>query len=106
METEHLVIREQRFVGGSEDKPEVSVFVQTNSRRMPLNPEKLISGQTVWMKWVSGPILAKAKIDSWHYGKIENDNINPVRELTAGTKLYDLDDYWTSLSKKQASFIL
>jgi len=104
MEIEHIVIRYPRFVTGSEDKPEVRVFVQTNSRCIPLHLEKLKSGQIVWMKYVSGPIVAKAKIDSWHSGRIENGNINPVRELTSETKLYDLDEYWDRLSKKKYFF--
>jgi len=52
------------------------------------------------MKWTGGPIVAVSKLVSWHSGKIENGNINKVRELTLGTNLFSLTEYWNSIQKK------
>jgi len=106
MELEHLVIRRPEFVADSKIKPEISVLVQTNSKRIPLNLEKLKTGQTVWLKWSSGPIVAKAKILSWHHGKIKGGDVNYARELTAGTKLFYLNEYWNNISKKNNCFFV
>ena len=65
---EHVSIRDPSYVAGTNEHPEVKVFVQTNSRHVPLSIQKLSVGQTVWMKWVGGPIVARSKLLSWHSG--------------------------------------
>ncbi|MEK7140403.1 MAG: HNH endonuclease [Patescibacteria group bacterium] len=99
MEIEHVVIRRPEFVAGSKNKPEVGVFVQTHSKHIPLNLSKLKSKQTVWMKWASGPIVAKSKILSWHEGIVKDGDIKKLRELTLGTNLFGLDKYWEHVAK-------
>jgi len=99
-EIEHISIRVPNYVAGSDKKPEVKVFCQTNASRKPLNDNLLTPGQNVYMKWTGGPIVATSKLVSWHSGKFENGNINKVRELTLGTNLFGLTDYWDSVSIK------
>lgn len=106
METEHVVIRKPEFVAGSKNKPEVGVFVQTHSKHIPLNLKKLMPKQLVWMKWTSGPIVAKSKILSWHEGTIKNGDVQHVRELTIGTNLFGLDKYWNHVSKMENCFFV
>lgn len=106
MKLEHIVIRRAEFVAGSKTKPEVDVFVQTHAKRMPLNLKKLKPRQIVWMKWTSGPIVAKSKILSWHEGEIKNGDIKYARELTIGTNLFSLDKYWDYVSKKKNCFFV
>ncbi|MFL2656036.1 MAG: HNH endonuclease [Burkholderiaceae bacterium] len=101
---EHVCIRNPSYVAGTDKNPEVKVFVQTHSRHKPIKEEKLNVGQTVWMKWVGGPIVAKSKILSWHCGRYSDGNINAVRELTKGSELIGLDDYWKAISKKKNGF--
>lgn len=88
-------------MAGSNKKPEVRVFVQTNTRKMPLDLSKLRPKQTVWMKWSSGPIVGKSKILSWHSGMVEDGNLNELRNLTVGTELFGLDKYWENVSRKE-----
>ena len=103
-EIEHIVIRKPQFVAGSKDKPEVGVFVQTHKSKLPLNANKLKSGQIVWMKWSGGPIIARSKILSLHDGFFTNANIKEIRDLTKGTELFGLDKYWESVSDKKNGY--
>lgn len=103
-EIEHVVIRRPKFVAGSYDKPEVGVFVQTNKKMNPLRTELFKPGQTVWMKWSGGPIVARSRIRSWHNGNTVQGNINEIRDLTKGTELFGLDDYWNSVAEKSDVF--
>ena len=52
------------------------------------------------MKWVGGPIVARSRLLSWHSGEFTDGNINHVRELTVGSGLFGLNDYWKSVSNK------
>lgn len=103
-ELQHLVIRKMNYVAGTQMKPEVQIFMQTNKRFKPLNTELFKKDQIVWMKWSGGPIVAKAKISSWDSGYIKNGNIYEARNLTKGTNLYHLEDYWKSVRKKKNAY--
>lgn len=103
-ELQHLVIRKMSYVAGTQMKPEVQIFMQTNTRFKPLNTELFKKDQIVWMKWSGGPIVAKAKISSWDSGYIKNGNIDEARNLTKGTNLYHLEDYWKSVRKKKNAY--
>ena len=103
-EISHIVIRDPSYVSGTSKKPEVGVFVQTHTRMRPLKEDKLNNGQAVWMKWNDGPIVAKSKILSWHTGRFCGGNINAIRELCIGTKLFGLSAYWKSVSDKFSGF--
>lgn len=101
---EHIAIRDPSYVAGTNDHPEVKVFVQTNTRHIPLSNQKLCVGQTVWMKWVGGPIVARSKLLSWHSGEFSDGNVNHIRELTVGSGLFGLNDYWKAVSDKRNGF--
>ena len=103
-EVSHIVIRDPSYVSGTSKKPEVGVFVQTHTRMRPLKEDKLNNGQAVWMKWNDGPIVAKSKILSWHTGRFCGGNVNAIRELCIGTKLFGLGTYWKSVSDKFSGF--
>lgn len=104
LDIEHISIRQPNYVAGTNDRPEVRIFCQTNTKSQPLNKKKVSAGQAVYMKWSGGPIVAKSKILSWHPGSFSDSNINTVRELTLGTNLYGLDEYWESVSGKHAGY--
>ena len=106
METEHIVIRKPEFVVGSNAKAKIGAFVQTRSDCPPLKLEKVQAGQMVWLKFSSGPIVARAKILSVHDGVIENGDIRRVRELTSGTQLFNLAEYWNTISKQMNCFFV
>lgn len=101
---EHLSIRDPNYVAGSAEKPEVKIFCQTNKKCRPLNESKLAPKQNIYMKWTGGPIVAKSQLVSWHVGKFENGVINQLRELTIGTNLFGLSEYWESVSEKERGF--
>ena len=103
-EIEHISIRDPNYVAGTAEKPEVKVFCQTNKKHRPINDDKFHSRQNVYMKWTSGPIVAKSKLVSWHSGEFQNGNINKLRELTIGTNLFGLTDYWGVVSKKRKGY--
>ena len=100
MDTSHIVVRDHSYVAGTADKPEVGVFVQTNKKAKAIDDTKLAVGQTVWMKWSGGPIVASSKILSWHTGSFQSGNVNQIRELCIGTNLFGLGNYWKQVSEK------
>jgi hypothetical protein len=90
--TQHVVIRVEEYVAGSTEKPEVQVFTQSHASRPPLPWGKIAVGDTVWMKWSGGPIVAKGLVQGFR--QIENCTSNILRNSVGGTKLYDLEAYW------------
>ena len=75
---EHIAIRSQGYITGTAKQPTVDLFIQTHKKRSPLNDSKLTAGQTIWMKWSGGPIVARTKLLSWTQGHFENGNINEI----------------------------
>ena len=61
--TDHVVIRRGEFVAGTREKPEAMVFTQTAVRRRPVPWGRIDSGDSVWMKWSEGPIVAKGVVE-------------------------------------------
>ena len=94
MDREHVTIRKPEFVAGTSERPEVGVFTQTHATRPPVPSGKIAIGETVWMKWSGGPIVARAKVQGFHV--FENCSAERLRETTKGFKLYDVDKYWRS----------
>jgi hypothetical protein len=101
---EHIVIRRPSYVAGTRERPEVQIFVETNTKRRPLSDDLLAKGQVVWMKWKNGPVVAKSRIESWVSGRFDRYSIDAMRQLTRGTKLYDLGEYWDSVRQKDEGY--
>lgn len=97
---EHVVIRRREFVVGTRERPEMSVFVQTNRRRPPLKTELFRVGQVVWMKWSGGRLVGHSRILFWHTGTVSEGDVSEVRESTKGTGLHDLNRFWGFLADK------
>ncbi|MHA1223846.1 MAG: hypothetical protein ACTSP3_11495 [Candidatus Heimdallarchaeaceae archaeon] len=55
--------------------------MQINRSKKPLDEKKLKPNQVVWMKWLGGPTVVKAKVLSRNSGKVEEANINEIRSL-------------------------
>jgi hypothetical protein len=92
---EHVAIRQERYVGGTRERPEVGVFTQTHSRHVPAPGRRIGPGERVWMKWTGGPVVASALVDSIR--ELPNTTPDQLRETTKGFGLYDLDEYWKQL---------
>jgi hypothetical protein len=91
--TQHIVIRREEFVAGTQDKPEAMVFTQTSvNRRVPW--DRIDIKDIVWMKWSGGPIVAKGFVDQ--IIQIEDCTPEKLRKAVRGTLLHDLEDYWNS----------
>ena len=65
MSLQHIVIRQEQYVAGIRQKPEVGVFTQTRAGRRPVPWGRVAPGETVWMKWSGGPIVARAKVQGF-----------------------------------------
>jgi hypothetical protein len=89
------VIRREEYVSGTRDRPEVGVFTQSHATRPPVPWGKIAVGDTVWMKWSSGPIVARARVAGFR--QIENCTPDALRLTTAGYRLHELEGYWSSL---------
>jgi hypothetical protein len=99
---QHVVIRQEGYVAGTRDRPEVGIFTQTHTSRRPVPWGKLSVGDLVWMKWSGGPIVAQARVQRF----VETENCTPerLRHQAFGYRLYDLGDYWVSLAAKGRFF--
>jgi hypothetical protein len=104
-EQEHLAIRDPNYVAGTSDRPEVAIFSQSRTDRVPLPDRRMAPGQRVWMKWVGGPIVACSAVQSWHTVRYEDGNVNEARGLSLGTRLFGLNDYWTQVQDKGAGWV-
>jgi hypothetical protein len=92
---DHVVIRREQYVSGTRDRPEIGIFTQAHQTRHPVPWGQIAIGDTVWMKWASGPIVAAATVQGFR--QIEGCSPDRLREMTTGSKLFDLGDYWVSL---------
>jgi hypothetical protein len=95
---EHLVIRRESYVAGTRERPEVGVFTQTHALRPPVPWGRITAGERVWMKWSGGPIVARAVVEGFR--QIENCSPGALRLTTAGYKLHDVADYWSTLPER------
>jgi hypothetical protein len=95
---QHVVIRQESYVAGTRERPEVGIFTQTHSSRPPVPWGKLDVGDLVWMKWSGGPIVAQARVQ--RFIEIENCSAEVLRQQTFGYRLYELDDYWAAVERK------
>jgi hypothetical protein len=93
---EHICIRRPEYVAGTKDRPEVGVFTQTSVGRKPVPWGRLAAGETVWMKWTGGPVVARAVVSG--YRQFEDCTPARLRDAVSGFALAGLDRYWESLA--------
>ncbi len=93
--SEHVVIRDPRFVAGTQERPEIGIFTQTHSRRRPSPTGKIEVGERLWMKWSGGPVVATASVQGFR--EFPNSTAAELRAATQGFRLHDQDDYWNQL---------
>jgi len=79
---EHICIRNPEYVAGTISKPEVGVFTQARKNQRPSPWGKISEGETVWMKWSGGPVVAKAKVSG--YRQIMNCKASQLKSAVAG----------------------
>jgi hypothetical protein len=91
----HVVIRRPSYVAGSSRRPEVGVFTQAHGGRKPVPWGQIDVGETVWMKWSGGPIVAQARVRSFKC--IEDCTATQLRREVKGFRLHEVTDYWKSL---------
>ena len=95
---EHICIRNPEYVAGTLQKPEIGVFTQTSSERKPIPWGRINPGETVWMKWTGGPIVAKAVITGFR--QFENCSPLQLRNAVSEYALYDSNKYWETRPNK------
>lgn len=98
----HIVIRQERYVGGSRERPEIGVFTQTHSTRPPVPWGQIKAGQTVYMKWAGGPIVGKATVAGFR--QIADCTSEKLRSAVAGSILHDVKGYWQNLRLSRPVF--
>ena len=97
---EHIAIRDERYVAGTKEAPEVGVFTQTHAGRHPTPWGRIAPGELVWMKWSDGgPVVATSRV--FAVAELEDCDAARLREEVAPRyRLYHLDDYWEGLRRK------
>lgn len=104
-EQQHLAIRDPNYVAGSRERPEVAIFSQSRTNCVPLPDHRMSPGQRIWMKWTGGPIVAASSVLSWHTARYRAGNVNEVRNLALGTRLFGLNDYWNQVQDKGEGWV-
>jgi hypothetical protein len=99
---QHVVIRQESYVAGTRERPEVGIFTQTHTSRPPVPWGKVGVGDLVWMKWSGGPIVAQARVQ--RFLQIEDCTAERLRHQTFGYRFHELDDYWASVAAKGRFF--
>ena len=99
---QHIVIRQESYVAGTRERPEVGIFTQTHTTRPPAPWDRIAPGDRVWMKWSGGPIVAEAQVQ--RFAQLANCTPELLRQQTFGYRLYELDDYWASVRAKGRFF--
>ena len=94
---EHICIRRPNYVAGTSAKPEVGVFTQVRRLGKPSPWGKIKDGETVWMKWSGGPIVAKARVAGFR--QLQSSNVAELRTAVSGFSLSNLGEYWSSLNE-------
>lgn len=84
-----------QWVAGTQDRPEVGVFTQTANRKRPVPWSDIGLGETVWMKWSGGPVVAKARIAGIR--QLTDCSAGALRAAVAGFGLADQAAYWAKL---------
>lgn len=101
---EHLVIRRPEYVAGTSRRPGVGVFTQTSVGRKPVPWGRIASGESVWMKWSAGPVVARAVVSDFRLlGECSPDQL---RTAVAGHALHDLTAYWESLGPRFSAVVV
>jgi hypothetical protein len=98
----HVVIRRPMFVAGTTKRPEVGVFTQAHGGRRPVPWGQIDVGETVWMKWSGGPIVAKARVSS--FSCIESCTAHDLRRAVEGHRLHEVTAYWKTLMQRGTFF--
>jgi hypothetical protein len=73
----------------------VKVFTQTHQGRHPAPWGRLAVGDSVWMKWSGGPVIAKSIVNGFR--QIEDCTPDVLRTAAAGSLLATGEDYFGSL---------
>jgi hypothetical protein len=89
---QHVAIRREEYVAGTRERPEVGIFTQTHVTRPPFPWGRIAVGETVWMKWAGGPIVARARVSGFR--QLTACTPDTLRQATHGFRLHDLADYW------------
>jgi 5-methylcytosine-specific restriction endonuclease McrA len=93
-----MCIRIPQWVAGTREHPEVGVFTQTAERRRPAPWSDIGLGETVWMKWSGGPVVAKARIVGLR--QLIDCSPSSLRTAVAGFGLAEREAYWFALPER------
>ena len=85
----HVAIQRPEWTVG--DLLDKDVLCRCSIRAVPPF-NRVESGDTVFLKWSGGPIIAMAKVR--RSTSLEYSDIEEVRELCEGYSLYELEDFW------------
>lgn len=95
--SEHIVIRRPEFFAGTSEQPTIGLFTQTHSGRRPSPWGRVDAGDTAWMKWTGGPLVARATVVG--FAALKDCSPARLRQFTRNYELFDLDHYWDSLKE-------
>ena len=71
------------------------MFTQTHVSHRPIPWGQISVGDTVWMRWSDGPIVAKSVVQGFR--QLGDCSLEQVQETTRGFRLDNLESYWVSL---------
>ena len=94
---QHVSIRKLEHLTGSKSAPAWGYAVETRASAGPAFKNGAFPDDTVWLKLHGGLVVGKARIKISWVG--EYSSIAEVRARTRGSRLYDIESFWTGRDK-------
>ncbi|MGH2729396.1 MAG: hypothetical protein ACRDJI_02185 [Actinomycetota bacterium] len=90
---EHVVIRKLEHLTGSDSKPALGYAIETRDRPGPAHKQGAFPDDMVWIQLHGGLFVGKARVRIAWVG--EYSSIREVRARTQGSRIFDVEDFWT-----------
>ena len=97
----HVAIQRPEWTVG--DLLDKDVLCRCSIRAIPPF-NRVEPGDTVFLKWSGGPIIARAKVRE--STSVEYSNVEDVRELCKGYSLYELEDFWEAMRGRRYATVV
>jgi hypothetical protein len=94
---EHVQIRKLEHLTGTSKAPHLAYALETRASRGPAQKTGAFPDDVVWIKLHGGLVVGKARIQIAWVG--EYSALNEIRQRTAGSPIYGLNDLWAGRPK-------
>jgi hypothetical protein len=105
-EMQHIIIQDAEHNQGSYAQPDFSCLLLLGSREHRLDAALFAPGQTLWLKYASGPIVARGKLVRWIAASRRNWTDRDIRGICSDSTLGNDRSTWLRLANSSAGYFL